>query len=143
MTPTQTETIYRVCPACGVTFGQPNDPGRKRKYHSDACRQAAYRERTGRNGHEAERARAAREEARREQEARRARERRARERARSESAPGFPNWLHSRSTDDAATLRMKSRGRKLWERANHPGTGSHEAQACQEKLTQMRQRYGW
>jgi hypothetical protein len=37
--------IYRTCPACGRRFGQPDDPGRKRRYCSDACKQAAYRAR--------------------------------------------------------------------------------------------------
>jgi endogenous inhibitor of DNA gyrase (YacG/DUF329 family) len=34
--------IHRTCPTCGRTFGQPNDPGRKRRFCSDACKQAAY-----------------------------------------------------------------------------------------------------
>lgn len=151
---THAETIYRTCPACGVTFGQPNDPGRKRTYCADACRQAAYRQRTGRTGHEASRARKAREDARREEEARRedarreeearrARERRARERARAQQAPGFPSWLRPRTADDATTLRRKARARKLWERATHPGTNGHEARACHDKLMDMKTRYGW
>ena len=37
--------IYRICPACGRRFGQPDDPGRKRRFCSDACKQAAYRAR--------------------------------------------------------------------------------------------------
>ena len=37
--------IYRTCPTCGHRFGQPDDPGRKRRYCSDACKQAAYRAR--------------------------------------------------------------------------------------------------
>jgi hypothetical protein len=37
--------IYRTCPACGRRFGQPDDPGRKRRFCSDACKQAAYRAR--------------------------------------------------------------------------------------------------
>jgi endogenous inhibitor of DNA gyrase (YacG/DUF329 family) len=35
--------IYRTCPTCGRRFGQPDDPGRKRRFCSDACKQAAYR----------------------------------------------------------------------------------------------------
>ena len=35
--------IYRTCPTCGHRFGQPDDPGRKRRFCSDACKQAAYR----------------------------------------------------------------------------------------------------
>jgi predicted nucleic acid-binding Zn ribbon protein len=37
--------IHRTCPTCGRTFGQPDDPGRKRRFCSDACKQAAYRAR--------------------------------------------------------------------------------------------------
>ncbi|HET8644672.1 MAG TPA: hypothetical protein VFO85_04235, partial [Vicinamibacteria bacterium] len=37
--------IYRDCPTCGRRFGQPDDPGRKRRFCSDACKQAAYRQR--------------------------------------------------------------------------------------------------
>lgn len=140
---THAETIYRTCPACGVTFGQPNDPGRKRTYCGDACRQAAYRQRTGRTGHEASRARKARDDARREEEARRARERRARDRARAQQAPGFPSWLQPKAADDATTLRRKARARKLWERSTHPGTNGHEALACHDKLMEMKARYGW
>ena len=33
--------IYRTCPACGGSFGQPDDPGRKRRFCSNACKQAA------------------------------------------------------------------------------------------------------
>jgi endogenous inhibitor of DNA gyrase (YacG/DUF329 family) len=29
--------IYRTCPVCGRIFGQPDDPGRKRRFCSDAC----------------------------------------------------------------------------------------------------------
>jgi hypothetical protein len=37
--------IYRTCPTCGHRFGQPDDPGPKRRVCSDACKQAAYRTR--------------------------------------------------------------------------------------------------
>ena len=37
--------MYRTCPACGRSVGQPDDPGRKRRFCSDACKQAAYRAR--------------------------------------------------------------------------------------------------
>jgi hypothetical protein len=68
--------LYHTCPACGRRFGQPDDPGRKRRFCSDACKQAAYRQRK----HAREQARQrAQDDARR-----RAREdaRRARDRAR-------------------------------------------------------------
>jgi hypothetical protein len=42
---TATATVWRTCPSCGASFGQPDDPGRKRVYCSRACQQAAYRAR--------------------------------------------------------------------------------------------------
>jgi endogenous inhibitor of DNA gyrase (YacG/DUF329 family) len=68
--------IYRDCPTCGVSFGQPDDPGRKRHFCSDACKQAAYRarKRTREQAHQ----RAQQEDARRrarEEHARRQRDR--------------------------------------------------------------------
>ena len=68
--------IYRTCPTCGASFGQPDDPGRKRRFCSDACKQAAYRarQRTREQAHQ----RAQQEDARRrarEEHARRARDR--------------------------------------------------------------------
>jgi hypothetical protein len=81
-------TIYRDCEYCRVEFGQPDDPGRKRRFCSNACRQAAYRARV-RYGQRAREQRE-REEARRraEEEARRAREeKRRRRRARQDRQP--------------------------------------------------------
>jgi predicted house-cleaning noncanonical NTP pyrophosphatase (MazG superfamily) len=68
-------------PTCGHRFGQPDDPGRKRRFCSDACKQAAYRQR-----------KRAREQARQQAQDgahRRAREdaRRARDRARRSPPP--------------------------------------------------------
>ena len=37
--------IWRDCEHCGREFSQPDDPGRKRRFCSDACKQAAYRAR--------------------------------------------------------------------------------------------------
>ena len=42
---TATATVWRTCPSCGASFGQADDPGRKRVYCSRACQQAAYRTR--------------------------------------------------------------------------------------------------
>jgi hypothetical protein len=74
-------TIYRTCPTCGRSFGQPDDPGRKRRFCSAACKQAVYRARKRR---EQEAQRRAEEEA-----ARRAREdaRRQHDRARAHRPP--------------------------------------------------------
>jgi hypothetical protein len=41
-----TATIWRTCPSCLGSFGQPEGPGRKRVYCSRACQQAAYRQRS-------------------------------------------------------------------------------------------------
>ena len=38
-------TIYTDCEHCGTTFGQPYDPGRRRRFCSGRCRTAAYRAR--------------------------------------------------------------------------------------------------
>jgi endogenous inhibitor of DNA gyrase (YacG/DUF329 family) len=67
--------IYRTCPACGASFAQPDDPGRKRRFCSDACKQAAYRARKG--AREQARQRAEEDTRRRahEEQARRARDR--------------------------------------------------------------------
>jgi len=46
------------CPGCRTRITQPNDPGRKRQYCSNACRQAAYRARKLRAQQDAARARA-------------------------------------------------------------------------------------
>ena len=37
--------IWRDCEHCGREFSQPDDPGRKRRFCADACKQAAYRAR--------------------------------------------------------------------------------------------------
>ena len=37
--------IWRDCEHCGRAFSQPDDPGRKRRFCGDACKQAAYRRR--------------------------------------------------------------------------------------------------
>jgi len=39
------QVIYTDCEHCGTTFSQPYDPGRRRVYCGDACKQAAYRRR--------------------------------------------------------------------------------------------------
>jgi Protein of unknown function (DUF2786) len=47
---TATATVWRTCPSCGASFGQRDDPGRKRVYCSRACQQAAYRARQRHGG---------------------------------------------------------------------------------------------
>jgi endogenous inhibitor of DNA gyrase (YacG/DUF329 family) len=74
--------IYRTCPACGRRFSQPDDPGRKRRFCSDACKQAAYRAR--KRAREQARQRAQDDAHRR---AREEQTRRQRDRARSHRPP--------------------------------------------------------
>ena len=148
-------TIYRDCEYCGVEFGQPDDPGRKRRFCSNACRQAAYRARV-RNG---QRARDREETWRRaEEEARRAREEeRRRRRARQDRQPPPPagtsrprSWCgvcrgdrgpHTMHHDDAAHERARRRYEALGRKA--AGTSfPHEAEACRSKAEELRAKYG-
>jgi len=141
--------IYRTCPACGRRFGQPDDPGRKRRFCSDACKQAAYRARK----REREQARQrAQDDARR-----RAREdaRRARDRTRRTPPPhagtsrpspycsgcgghrGPPSFHH----DQAAHDRARRRYDVLHAKADSTGF-PEEADACRAKAEQLRAKYG-
>lgn len=147
--PRMATILSSTCETCGVTFLQPDDPGRRREYCSNACRQRAYRARGGRASgtrRESARARARREEqeawAREEARRERDRQRKARERGR-DSAPGaVPDWCRPRSSDDARTAKRRATCRALLERAGHPGTNAHEASACRDKAEAMRARYG-
>jgi len=160
-------TIYRDCEYCGIEFGQPDDPGRKRRFCSNACRQAAYRARVR---HEQARQQREREEARRraeeetwrqaEEEARRARreeERRRRQRARQDHQPpphagtsrprswcgacGGDRGPHTIHHDDAAHERARRRYEALCRKA--AGTSfPHEAAACRAKAEELSAKYG-
>jgi hypothetical protein len=72
---TTVRTIRTTCAHCGARFEQPDDPGRKRRFCSAACKQAAYRARKRHQQQEARR-RAEEEARRREEQARRTRTRR-------------------------------------------------------------------
>ena len=140
--------IYRTCPACGRRFGQPDDPGRKRRFCSDACKQAAYRAR-----------KRAREQARQrtEDDARRAREdaRRARDRTRRTPPPhartsrpgpyctgcGGHRGPHTVHHDQAAHDRAWRRYDGLHAKADSTGF-PEEAAACRAKAEQLRAKYG-
>lgn len=147
-------TINCSCRMCGVTFSQPDDPGRKREFCSNACRQRAYRARGGRaSGTRRESARQrqrrveeeawAREEARREQERQRSERRRQSEQGNRAQAPnGVPGWCHPQGGDDAIKVKWRRVCRLLWERGSHPTANDHEATACREKATKIRERYG-
>jgi hypothetical protein len=70
--------IYHTFPTCGARFGQRDDPGRKRHFCSDACKQAACRarKRTSEQAHQRARQEDTRGRAR-EEHARRQRDRHA------------------------------------------------------------------
>jgi predicted nucleic acid-binding Zn ribbon protein len=141
--------IYSTCPTCGASFGQPDDPGRKRRFCSDACKQAAYRTR-----------KRARDQARQraeEEAARRAREERARRaRARDRRTPphagtsrpgpfcgacGGPRGPHALHHDQAAHDRARRRYDGLSAKAASTGF-PEEAAACRAKAEQLRAKYG-
>jgi predicted nucleic acid-binding Zn ribbon protein len=134
--------IYRTCPVCGHRFGQPDDPGRKRRFCSDACKQAAYRAR-----------KRAREQARQraEDDARR----RARDRTHRTPPPhagtsrpgpfcgacGGHRGPHTFHHDQAAHDRARRRYDGLHAKAASTGF-PEEADACQAKAEQLRAKYG-
>jgi endogenous inhibitor of DNA gyrase (YacG/DUF329 family) len=135
-------TIYRTCPACGRRFAQPDDPGRKRRFCSDACKQAAYRAR-----------KRARDQARQraEDDARR----RARDRTRRTPPPhagtsrpgpycagcGGHRGPHTVHHDQAAHDRARRRYDGLSAKAASTGF-PEEAAACRTKAEQLRAKYG-
>jgi endogenous inhibitor of DNA gyrase (YacG/DUF329 family) len=141
--------IYRTCPACGRRFGQPDDPGRKRRFCSDACKQAAYRARKRASEQARQRAE---EEARR-----RAREdaRRARDHTRRTPPPhagtsragpycaacGGHRGPHTVHHDQAAHERARRRYDGLFAKAGSTGF-PEEAAACRAKAEQLRAKYG-
>ncbi len=155
--------IWRDCEHCGTPFGQPDDPGRKRRFCSGACRTGAYRARKRRQ--EQADADHARERARQQRESywervRREREEyaRARDRARQRASQPPPHagtsrpgtWCgvcggvrgpHTYHHDDQAHQRARRRYEGL--RAKAAGTGfPHEADACRAKADAMRDKYG-
>lgn len=149
------ETIYTQCRACGVHFGQPNDPGRKRVFCSSACRQRDYRARGGRaSGTRYESARSrqrrAEQEAWAEQEARREqeRQRKARERAHDSARAGrrgeripTPEWTHPRAGDSREKAKYRQKCHYLYARAHHGSTGPEEAAAAKEAAERLRVKY--
>jgi endogenous inhibitor of DNA gyrase (YacG/DUF329 family) len=122
--------IYRTCPTCGRRFGQPDDPGRKRRFCSDACKQAAYRQRK-----------------REREQARRTRSRHPPPHA-GTSRPGpycgtcgghrGPHTVHH---DQAAHDRARRRYDGLHAKAASTGF-PEEADACRAKAEQLRSKYG-
>ncbi len=155
--------IWRDCEHCGTPFGQPNDPGRKRRFCSGACRTGAYRARKRRQ--EQADADHARQRARQQRESywervRREREEyaRARDRARQRASQPPPHagtsrpgtWCgvcggvrgpHTYHHDDQAHQRARRRYEGL--RAKAASTSyAHEADACRAKADALRDKYG-
>jgi hypothetical protein len=153
-------TIYTDCAHCGTTFAQPDDPGRKRRFCSGACRTAAYRARKRRQEQaEHKRQRRAHEQAReqaRRQREREDQERRRRQRARTHQPPphagtsrprvfcgacGGLRATHTHHHDDAAHERARRRYEGLRAKAAATSYGP-EAAACTAKADQLRDKYG-
>jgi dTMP kinase len=146
--------IWRDCEHCGREFSQPDDPGRKRRFCADACKQAAYRARK-RHAEQARR-RAEEEAARRAREERRRRDEQARQRQRTHRPPphagrsrpssfcgacGGHRGPHTTHHDQAAHERAWRRYEGL--RAKAAATGfAEEAAACRAKAEQLRAKYG-
>jgi hypothetical protein len=135
--------IWSQCEHCGTEFGQPYDPGRRRRFCSGACRTGAYRARKRRQQQEQQR-----------QEQNRRQRERARQRASQPpphagtSRPGA--WCgacggvrgpHTYHHDDAAHQRAWRRYEGL--RAKATSTSfPHEADACHAKADALRDKYG-
>jgi hypothetical protein len=143
--------IWRDCEHCGNQFSQPDDPGRKRRFCADACKQAAYRRRK----RQAEQQRRYREWASQQRQEQRRREEQAR-RARTHRPPphagssrpgpfcgtcGGHRGPHTTHHDQAAHERARRRYEGL--RAKATSTGfAEEAAACHAKAEQLRAKYG-
>jgi hypothetical protein len=136
--------IYRTCPTCGHRFGQPDDPGRKRRFCSDACKQAAYRARQRARQHAQD---DARQHQREEQARQRQRARRPPPHAGSSrpgsfcSACGGHRGPHTVHHDQAAHDRARRRYDGLCAKAASTGF-PEEADACRAKAEQLRTKYG-
>lgn len=152
----QETLIESECVGCGVTFQQRDDAGRRREYHSRACRQRAYRARSGRDGHEArresqERARRAQEDERQrmyeeawaEREAQRERERQRSQRRRYGFTPPapetMPSWCFPVPGEPARKARARDRAYKLYSRALRPThDDDQEAKLARESAERIR-----
>ncbi len=140
--------IWRDCEHCGTSFGQPDDPGRKRRFCSGACRTGAYRARKRRQEHA--------DRQRQEQRRHAYEDTGRRQRARSHQPPphagtsrpgtwcgpcGGMRGPHTYHHDDAAHDRARRRYEGL--RAKAASTSyPHEADACHAKADALRDKYG-
>jgi endogenous inhibitor of DNA gyrase (YacG/DUF329 family) len=142
--------IYRTCPTCGRSFGQPDDPGRKRRFCSDACKQAAYRARKRASEQAYQRAEDQARRRPREEQTRRARDRTHRtpppHAGTSRPGPycgscGGHRGPHTIHHDQAAHDRARRRYDGLHAKAQSTGFPV-EAAACRAKAEQLRAKYG-
>jgi hypothetical protein len=145
--------IWRDCEHCGNRFSQPDDPGRRRRFCADACKQAAYRRRK----RQADQQRRYREWASQQREEQRRREEQARRaRQRTHRAPphagsswpgpfcgacGGHRGPHTTHHDQAAHERARRRYEGLCAKATSTGF-AEEAAACRAKAEQLRTKYG-
>lgn len=133
------DTLIRTCPSCGTRFGQPNDPGRKRTYCSNACRQQTYRDRTKAKADDFKR----RQEQARQKAYDDMYDQDKKSRSRRKAEYGTPaDWWSPRMTDTAAQAKARATCARLMERAEHLRTNSHEAAACRAKADELRIKKG-
>ena len=135
--------ISSVCLECGVTFTQRDDPGTKRQYHSNACRQRAYRRR---NGARQRRYKFEQEEAwaREQQHKQRERERAYRRRnGREHVPPGVPDDLLPQPGDSRVTAEKRRLAFDLMKRACWENAEPGEADADRAMVAKLRKKYGF
>lgn len=136
------DLIDSVCEECGITFTQRDDPGTKRRYHNNACRQRAYRRR---NGERQRRYKFEQEEAWAKDQAHKQRERERSERRRTgrEHVPeGVPSWAVPRPGESGTTATKRRLCFDLLKRAHWPGANGDEARADEAMAEKIRKRYG-
>jgi hypothetical protein len=135
--------ITSVCKECGVTFTQRDDPGSKREYHNNACRQRAYRRR---NADRQRQYRWEQEEAWAREQARKQKERERSERRRTgrEHVPeGVPAWAMPKPGEDGQVADKRRLCFDLLKRACWPNADEHEASADRAMAEKIRKRYGF
>lgn len=132
-----------MCAECGITFTQRDDPGSRREYHSNACRQRAYRRR---NSERQRRYKFEQEEAwaREQQRKERERERAYRRRNGREHVPdGVPADLFPQVGDDRLTAEKRRLAFDLMKRSCWPNAEPGEADADRRMVEKLRKKYGF
>jgi hypothetical protein len=135
------DLIDSVCEECGITFTQRDDPGTKRRYHNNACRQRAYRRRNAaqQRQYKWEQQEAwAREQARKQRE----RERSERRRTGREHVPeGVPAWAMPKAGENGTVGDKRRLAFDLLKRACWPNADPNEAKADQAMAEKIRRKY--